>query len=360
MKKYLYPIAIISVITLSNCSSKENENIPNQEQAIKVKTSKVSANHQENTFATSGKLVAKNSVNLSTRVMGHIVKMNAEVGQNVKAGQILVNINNTDIQAKEGQINAQISQAQANYNLAKKDYERFLNLYQSESASQKELDDMKARYEMAKAGLQASQQMKREVNAQYRYTQITAPIPGTITAKYAEQGDLANPGMPILTIESPSQLQAQILVPEQYITQIAQNMSVDIILKSNKEKISGIVNEISQSSTHSGGQYLVKVNIPNQENLRSGMFINAYFPIKNTKKEHSQNTIIIPKSALVERGQLVGIYTISQENTAVLRWVKTGKEFDNQIEILSGLSANETYITSAEGKLYNGAKIDNR
>ncbi len=62
----------------------------------------------------------------------------------------MVSINSTDIQAKGGQANAQISQAQASFNIAKKDYERFLNLYKNQSASQKELDDMRARYEMLK------------------------------------------------------------------------------------------------------------------------------------------------------------------------------------------------------------------
>jgi len=84
--------------------------------------------------------------------------MNAEVGQNVQAGQLLVSINASYIQAKGGQANAQISQAQAGYNMAKKDYERFWNLYHSQSASRKERDDMRARYEMAQAGLKAAQQ----------------------------------------------------------------------------------------------------------------------------------------------------------------------------------------------------------
>ena len=74
--------------------------------------------------------------------------MSVKVGQSVKAGQLLVTINNADIQAKGGQVDAQIMQAQANYDIAKKDFERFQNLYNNQSASQKELDDMKARFEI--------------------------------------------------------------------------------------------------------------------------------------------------------------------------------------------------------------------
>ena len=356
MKILVYSVLLLGLSM--SCSADEKDATLSQK-PIQV-TVNQSGNNSEGAYASaSGKLVAKNSVNVSTRMMGYITGMKAEVGQNVNAGQLLVSINSTDIQAKGGQANAQISQAQANYNISKKDYDRFSNLYKNQSASQKELDDMRARYEMAKAGLDAANAMKSEVNSQYRYTNITAPISGVITAKFAEQGDMASPGMPLLTIESPSTLQAQVLVSEQNITLINQGMPVKIILKSTNQEIAGTVSEISKSSANTGGQYMVKVNVSTSANLLSGMFVNVQFPFKNAGKVNQdfQESVMIPKSALVEKGQLTGVYTISSNNTAVLRWVKTGKDFGDQVEVLSGLNSKEPYIVSAQGKLYNGAKI---
>lgn len=359
MKRYIYSSFILTSLLLASCSSDEKKLAQNNSSPISVTINQTSTNYPGAFATASGKLVAKNSVNISTRIMGHITSINAEVGQNVQAGQLLISISSSDIQAKEGQVNAQVAQAGANYNIAKKDYERFQNLYKSQSASQKELDDMKARYEIAQAGLQTAQQMKSEVNAQYRYTNITAPFSGTITAKYAEQGDMANPGMPILTIESPSALQAQVLVSEQNITSIQQGMPVNVTLKSLNKTVTGSVSEISKSATNTGGQYMVKINIHQAADLLPGMFVNAQFPFKtSTKTNHDiQKSITVPKTALVENGQLTGVYVVSSQNTAVLRWVKTGKIFGEEVEILSGLSAKEPYIVSANGKLYNGAKI---
>lgn len=344
---------------MGSCSSDEKKSAQNSDAPISVTVSHSISGSEGSSATASGKLVAKNSVNVSTRMMGYITSMKAEVGQNVTAGQLLVNINATDIQAKGGQASAQISQAQANYNMAKKDYERFQNLYKSQSASQKELDDMRARYEMASAGLQAAQQMKNEVNAQYRYTNVTAPISGTITAKFAEQGDLANPGMPLLTIESPSSLQAQVLVSEQNITMISNGMPVDVTLKSMNRTVSGTVSEISKSATNTGGQYMVKINIHNASDLLPGMFVNVQFPFKTSGKinQDFNETMMIPTSALVENGQLAGVYVVSSQNTAVLRWIRTGKTLGDQVEVLSGLNSKETYIVSSTGKLYNGAKV---
>ena len=67
--------------------------------------------------------------------------------------------------------------------------------------------------------------------------------------------------------------------------------------------------------------------------------------------------VLVPQQAIVKRGQLTGIYTVSQSNTAMLRWLRLGRTFGDNVEVLSGLAADENYIVSAEGKLYNGANI---
>ncbi|WP_449399066.1 efflux RND transporter periplasmic adaptor subunit [Chryseobacterium wanjuense] len=334
--------------------SAQNTDVP-----VSVTVSRTTAGSEGSSVTASGKLVAKNSVNVSTRVMGYITAMKAEVGQNVTAGQPLVSINATDIQAKGGQAAAAIAQAQASYTIAKKDYERFQNLYKSQSASQKELDDMRARYEMAQAGLQGARQMKNEVNAQYRYTNISAPISGTVTAKFSEPGDMASPGMPLLTIESSSSLQAQVLVSEQNIGMISNGMPVEVTVKSINKTVSGTVSEISRSAANTGGQYMVKINIHTASGLLPGMFVNVKFPFEGSGKisQNFQESMMIPKTALVENGQLTGVYVVSSQNTAILRWLKTGKIFGDQVEILSGLNPKETYIISSAGKLYNGVKV---
>lgn len=359
MKTYIYSGLILSAVLFSSCSQDDKKSVQNTDAPISVTVNQSTTNSTGSVATATGKLVARNSVNVSTRMMGYITSMRVEVGQNVTAGQPLVSINSTDIQAKGGQANAQISQAQASFNIARKDYERFQNLYKSQSVSQKELDDMRARYEMAQAGLQAARQMKNEVNSQYKYTNITAPISGTITAKFAEQGDMASPGMPLLTIESSGNLQAQVLVSEKYITMISQGMSVQVTLKSINKTVSGTVSEIGKSATNTGGQYMVKINIPASQDLLPGMFVNVQFPFKNSGKTNQdfQESIMVPKSALVENGQLTGVYVVSSQNTAVLRWLKIGKTFGDQVEVLSGLNTKEPYIISSNGKLYNGAKI---
>jgi RND family efflux transporter MFP subunit len=354
-------ITILSLATLVFLScGKEAKEVTNNEPAIKVVASGLATNNSE--FITaSGKTEAESSANLSTRMMGYVTKVHVKTGQKVGAGQLLVSINSSDLEAKKAQVDASILQATAAYNNAKKDYDRFVNLFAQQSASQKELDDMTSRFEMAKAGLAGAKQMRNEVMAQFSYSNITAPFSGEVTNTFIKEGDMANPGMPLVSIEGASRMQVTAMVSESDITKITNGMPVKIMVKSLNKEVSGKVSEVSGSAKNTGGQYLVKVTLnSNDKSILSGMFVNVQFPIANTPKSEitvKSDKVMVPESALVKQGQLTGIYTIANGKTAILRWVRTGKTYDNQVEILSGLSASEQYIVSSEGKLYNGAKV---
>ena len=357
MKKIITILSIAALLFIS-CGKEKKETTLN-EPAIPVTVSGITADNNSEFIAASGKTEAENSANVSTRMMGYVTKVNVKVGQKVSAGQLLLSINNTDLQAKKAQVDASILQATVGYNNAKKDYERFTALFAQQSASQKELDDMTARYEMAKATLEGAKQMRNEVMAQFNYSNITAPFSGEVINTFVKEGDMANPGMPLVSIEGASRLQVSAMVSENDISAIKNGMTVKINIKSLNKVVDGKVSEVSMSSKNTGGQYLVKVILDKKDQaILSGMFVNVQFSTQKTKQVATiSDRILVHESALVHQGQLTGIYTIGSGNIAILRWLRIGKTFGNQVEILSGLSSNEQYITSADGKLYNGVKV---
>jgi hypothetical protein len=169
---------------------------------------------------------------------------------------------------------------------------------------------------------------------------------------------MANPGMPLVSIEGASRLQVTAMVSESDIASIKKGMAVKVLVKSSNESLNGKVNEVSLSAKNTGGQYLVKINLDKTDStVLSGMFVNVQFPVANTVQTSKNEKVLVPESALIQQGQLTGIYTIGAGNIAILRWLRIGKNFGNQVEVLSGLSANEQYIVSAEGKLYNGVLV---
>lgn len=356
MKKHIYTLTIILVIFfMASCGSDDKKVLVDNSPTINVNVNKVITNQSNPILSVSGKIQSVNSADLSTRMMGFVTQVYVNVGDKVSKGQRLISINNVDLQAKQAQANANITEATVAFTNAEKDYIRFKNLFKKNSASQKELDDITANFNMAKARLEMANQMKNEINAQFAYSNITAPFNGIITGKFVKEGDMANMGMPLISIESPNTFEVVAMVPENEISKIKKDIEVDILVKSIDEVLKGNVTEVSTSAKNTGSQYLTKIALNKTEaNILSGMFVTVQFPIENQKQT---NMFLIPKSAIVTKGQLSGVYTVSQSKTAMLRWLRLGRIFGDQVEVLSGLNADESYIVSADGKLFNGAKI---
>ena len=119
--------------------------------------------------------------------------------------------------------------------------------------------------------------------------------------------------------------------------------------------------QIYPSAQFTGGQYIVKISVPasDSKQLYTGMFVHIQILLKGKSvgSKKKSDAVMIPLKAIVNRDQLTGVYTISSQNTALLRWVRLGNTTGNQVEVLSGLANNETFILSAEGRMYNGAPV---
>ncbi|SHK37701.1 RND family efflux transporter, MFP subunit [Maribacter aquivivus] len=357
-KKYIITAILGATILISSCGSEDKKAVVDKSPAIAVQVKTVSEDSSSPFLTVSGKIEAAKSANISTRMMGYVDKIYVNVGDKVNKGQLLMSVNNADVSAQLAQVNAGITEAEAAFTNAEKDFNRFSTLFKENSASQKELDDITANYNMAKARLESAKQMRNGVNAQMGYANIRAPFNGVVTNKFISAGDMANPGMPLLEVESPGKYQVLAMVPESEILAVKNDTEVTVQVKALNENVKGKVTEVSTSSKNTGGQYLVKVILDKTDaQILSGMYATVQFP---GARKTTSSAVMIPVQAIVKKGQLSGIYTVSQSNTALLRWLRLGRTFGDQVEVLSGLSADEQYIVSAEGKLFNGAKISNQ
>ncbi|MDF0707860.1 efflux RND transporter periplasmic adaptor subunit [Flagellimonas okinawensis] len=342
-------------LTLVGCGSDEKQSVDTS-QAVAVTVADVDTGDTSTILAGSGQITAVNSATLSTRMMGHVESIPVKIGQKVNKGDLLISINNVDLRAKKAQVEASITEATVAFNNAKKDYERFRNLFNENSASQKELDDMTARYEMAKARLEAANQMKNEVNSQFAYANIRAPFSGVVTNTYIDEGDMANPGVPLVSVESPGGFEVEAKVAENNISEIEIGTKAHILVKALDTTITGKVSELSASAQNTGGQYVMKVLLDKTEaKILSGMYTTIRLETEN--QGNGKAVVTVPSKALVHKGQLTGVYTLGQDNVALLRWLRLGENYGEEVEVLSGLSKGDQYIVSAEGKLYNGAKV---
>ncbi len=344
--------------TVLSCSS---EKTAGERQSQKITVTLAQAKQQEYPmqYSFSGKLEAGKQTNLSTRIMGQIEQINVRTGQKVSKGQILLRIRNQDILAKKAQVEATMTEARSAWENAKKDLARFEALYKSKSTSEKEIDDIRTRYQMATARLNAATQMQNEVDENLMYTTLRAPYNGVITGKFVQEGDMANPGMPLLSVESPDQWQVLARIPEEDIARIRLNAPVKVHLDAlSGVTVDGTIAEINPSAAHTGPQFEAKVVLSpvagSPATLYSGMYATVDY------EQGTQPLLLVARESLVSRGQLTGLYTLGQQGTALLRWIRTGKSYGDSVEVLSGLADGEQYVLSSENRLFDGAPIQNK
>jgi RND family efflux transporter MFP subunit len=352
--KIFIAFAMLGLIAVS-CDKKENKHVSVSQEKVAAQVAVANLKEYPIIHRFSGKLEADKQSNLSTRIMGQISNVYVKPGQKVKKDQLLIQIRNQDILAKKAQVEASKVEVTTAYESAEKDMKRYEALHKSKSASDKEMEDMNTRYKMAKAQLDAVEQMEKEVDENMRYASICAPYSGVITSRFVQEGDLANPGMPLLSIESPAQWKVIARIPEADIAKVNLNDKLQVNFKAIGKDFDGQIIEINPSTTNTGNQYEAKIliSIPKDctAKLYSGMYASVLF-------EHgAQELILIPKKSLVHRGQLVGLYAVSQSGNALLRWVKTGKVYGENIEILSGLNNGEKYVETSDSKLTDGALV---
>lgn len=361
-KLIIYPSLLTLVFSMYACTENEQPKEVDNTEVITVKVANLTTGSNLQGLSVNGQVQAAHSTNVATRIMGYITKVYVKVGDKVKAGQLLFTVNSNDIQAKQAQVDAMLKQAEAGLIVAQKDYDRYTTLHKQNSASSKELEQVNLQFQSAKANVDAAKAMQREVKSQLNYANVVAPFSGIVTQKLAEEGSMANPGMPILTIEQSGSLQIAAMVPENEIASLKVGNKATVSIEATSQNFESNIIEINPSSQFTGGQYIVKLNIPSGQvsKLLSGMYANVFIKSNGLKKDSLQNTssrVMIPTSSLVYKDELVGVYTVSAQNTAMLRWLRIGKVQGEQVEVLAGLAKNEPYILSAKGNLYNGAKL---
>ena len=164
--------------------------------------------------------------------------------------------------------------------------------------------------------------------------------------------ELASPGQPLLKMENPRQLRLEATVAEGDLKSVSRGDKIPILIDAlGTQALAGIVSQILPAGDPQTHTFMVKVDLPNTPGLKTGMF-GRFQLDKGTAP-----TILVPSSAVVERGELTGVFAIGSDQVARLRWVKAGRRFEKQIEILSGVNVGERVL--ADGRRgVDGAKVE--
>ena len=353
MKNIKLAIGVLILgVGFSSCKSNETKKEPIS--GLKVTVQEVTPIHKTGQFEFPGKVKADDKLTLSTKLIGQVEQVYVNEGDQVAQGQLLVKIRSNDISSKLASAQASLNEATSSLNNIQKNFERISRLYEKGSATQKELDDITTVKDGGTARVESINQSIAELNELLTYTDLRSPINGFISQKFINKGAMATPGSPLIVIESFDKLKVEINVPEFEIGLFKKGDPVEIEISAvNASSLKGYVDRIVLSSGNSGSQYQVLIAFTEKnKTLNPGMFARVNL-LKN-----SESKTIVPQMAIVQRGQLSGLFTVSQQGEAMLRWVRLGKEYPEGIEVLSGLEKGEQFIVSSESKLTDGIKVE--
>lgn len=316
-----------------------------------------------------GTLRAAETSQLAAQMMGNIVEIRVHEGDRVQRGQVLAVIDDAQPRAALDRAAAadlaaqqEIAASQSDFALADSTFKRYQALYEKKSVSPHEFDEVKARYQ----GAQARREMARAAQAQAKaalqqartsleYAHIVAPFDGLVTEKRADVGTLASPGMPIFTIEDLRRYRLEATVNETDLRYVRQGQQVQVSVDAlGDRQLKGKVVEIVPAADAATRSFLVKVELPSDPALRSGLFGRVQF----ARGERTE--LLIPLDSVVERGQLQGIYVLDQNRIAALRYITLGKPSAGQVEVLAGLQAGEMLVADPDGRELSGKKIQSR
>jgi len=307
------------------------------------------------------------SCQLASQVMGTIRRVNAREGDRVRRGQVLVLIDEAQQQAAYAGAKASlqasqesIAAAEADFTLAETTLKRYQMLYEKRSLTPQEYDEVKtrltsavARRGAARANLTQAEARVIEAKAAVDFTRVLAPFDGVVTSKLAEPGAMAMPGVAMLIVEDPSRFRLEVQVDESQIPAVKFGEPVSMTIDGlGSQSIEGKVTQIVPAADPASRTFTVKIDLPSNPEIRSGLFGRARFP------RGQREAIEIPEDAVLKRGQLQAVYVVDSERLASLRFVTLGSASGGRVEVLSGLQSGDRIVTRPRDRQLSGKQVE--
>jgi RND family efflux transporter MFP subunit len=299
---------------------------------------------------------------LSFRVQGTVQRVAVSVGDRVRKGQIIAELDPSDYQLRFQQARASLLQAEAQARNANAAYSRTRSLYENNSASKQDLDAARMAYESANAMVQASSKQLEQAQLQLNYTKITAPTDGAIAQVNCEVNENVQAGMPLFLLTAGSQLEIRVAIPEVLISQIEQNMEVSAIFDAIPGKeLQAIVSEVGIKSTTLATTYPVVLLLKQTDpGIRAGMAASVSFRFES---QDERMRFIVPSEAVGEDREGRFVFTVErlpgEEGLGIVRRkpVDVGELTPEGLEIFRGISDGDLVVTAGIRHIVEGKKV---
>jgi RND family efflux transporter MFP subunit len=361
-------LAGLLLLGLAACGSDEAPS-PGSTEAPSGRVVEIRAVPVPNAFDATGTIRGEQTAVLTSKITGYVRELRADAGDLVRRGQILAVLEAPELDAQlraaeSGTVEAEVAEreaeavlaaARAEFSLAKSTYERFVGLRDQRAVTRQEFDQVEARYEAAKAQLelaearrQRSRSARQRIDAEMEsarafsdYRRIQAPFDGRVLERRIDLGNLASPATPLFVVEKEGPLRAEVSVDESMAGRIRVGDGAFVSVSVAPEPLQGTVTDVVPSVDPATRAFLVKVRVEDgaSTDLVPGSFARVRFAVGEAER------LLVPQSAIVQRGQLTMLYVVEQEAPR-LRLVTLGPAYGDAVEVLSGLDSGDRILVN--------------
>lgn len=373
---------LVSVIAagLVGCGGKTESVAEPARKTVIAPVATIGEQVRERMAQATGRVEARTRTAVAAQVMGTVKRVAIEVGQSVREGEVLVEIDAAQMVAAQAQAEAgrraetqmlreteaSIEAAGAQVELARATHRRMAQLFERKSLTAQEMDEANARLKQAEAGLAMARARKTQVeariaqaeqgvvatNIQAAYTKIRAPFSGVITEKQVQTGAMALPGAPLFTIERAGGFRAVLDVEERLAGTIRSGQRL-LLHVEGQEPREATVSEVVPSLDPASRSLQIKADLPAMAGLRTGAYVSGEWATGKSE------ALVVPVAAVQERGQMQLVYVI-EDGVARSRMVSVGAASGGQREVLSGLRAGERVVAQVTDGVTDGVRIEVR
>jgi RND family efflux transporter MFP subunit len=349
LKSTFVSVVLLPLLLLA-CGHRDKSETPRVPVAVRTMT--VAAASEAASVEASGSLRSGRETVISGKVMGTVISIRKAAGDPVRKGEVLIVIDSRDVDGQIAQARGALAQAQAAAAIAQTNLQRFEQLFARNAASQLELDQARFQAETARGAVTQAEGAVVTASSYSSYAEIAAPFDGRVVDRLCEVGDMAAPGRPLMKIEDDRSLRLDVSLSESNLGAAVRGQTVKVRIPALGDRIlDGKVAEVVPALDPATRSFLVKIDLPAQPGLRSGIYGRAAF------ESGTRHALRVPRASLRERGGFTGVF-VAEGGRAIFRLVTLSETASENPEVLSGLSDGDRVILDPPATLEVGAPVE--
>ena len=345
----LTAIVLFAVLT-TGCKGNPEKEADLRREVSGITVTPVSLSNVDEVYEATGTVRSDSTSVVASRVMGVVTSFLVREGDTVKAGQVLLIIDSREAVQRVQAAEMAVASAKQNKLLAETTWRRYKNIYDEKALSRQEMDQIETQKKVAESEYERTVAMAREAGTYLSFSKVTAPVSGRVTEKRIEAGSMASPGMPLLVIESGGGSYIEASIDAGLGNKVKTGMMVEAVVETISQPLSGTVREVFPAIDPQSRTFTIKVSLKDVR-PRSGLFARIRIPVGR------KQVILVPNQAIVQKGQLTGVYVVDGNDIVIYRLVRAGSATFHGTEILSGLKVNDRVVMSGIERVMDGDKL---